>query len=136
LSTHPGHRNIGSGNALQGLSAGAFSAGHRICARHLGRCIASARSGLAVGRKGTPAIFDCLAARRPLTLRNPSTRRRRGTIGAAAAIPALLHPTLMILTRIRRCHGARVLRRSQQAYHPPAIRIDRCRRASSATWWW
>ena len=35
-------------------------------------------------------MFDRLAAHRPPTIRNPSTRTRRVTMGAAAAIPALL----------------------------------------------
>ena len=35
-------------------------------------------------------MFDRLAAHRPPTLRNLSTRTRRVTIGAAAVIPALL----------------------------------------------
>jgi hypothetical protein len=35
-------------------------------------------------------MFDRLAARRPPTLRNPSTRTRRSAIGAAAVVPALL----------------------------------------------
>jgi hypothetical protein len=30
----------------------------------------------------------------------------------------------MILARMRRCHGARVLRSIQQVYHLPAIRIS------------
>jgi hypothetical protein len=40
--------------------------------------------------KGTPAMSDRLAAHRPPPLKNPSARPRRATIGAAAAIPALL----------------------------------------------
>jgi hypothetical protein len=35
-------------------------------------------------------MFDPLAAYRPPSLRNPSTRTRHAAIGAAAAIPALL----------------------------------------------
>jgi hypothetical protein len=35
-------------------------------------------------------MFDRLAAHRPPTIRNLSTRTRRSTIGAAAAIPAVL----------------------------------------------
>ena len=35
-------------------------------------------------------MFDRLAARRPLTLRHPSTRTRRSAIGAAAVMPDLL----------------------------------------------
>ena len=35
-------------------------------------------------------MFDRLAAHRPPTIRNLSTRTRRSTIGAAAVIPALL----------------------------------------------
>jgi len=35
-------------------------------------------------------MSDRLAARRPPTLRNPSTRTRRSAIGAAAVLPALL----------------------------------------------
>ena len=35
-------------------------------------------------------MLDRLAAHRPPTIRNPSTRTRRVTMGAAAAIPALL----------------------------------------------
>ncbi|HEV2258527.1 MAG TPA: hypothetical protein VGS06_35850 [Streptosporangiaceae bacterium] len=35
-------------------------------------------------------MFDRLAARRPPTIRNPSTRTRRSAIGAAAVTPALL----------------------------------------------
>ena len=35
-------------------------------------------------------MFDRLAAHRPPTIRNLSTRTRHSTIGAAAAIPALL----------------------------------------------
>ena len=44
------------------------------------------------------------------------------------------YATSMNRTGFRRRHGARLLR-CIQAYHWPAIRIDRCRCTSSATWW-
>ena len=36
---------------------------------------------------------------------------------------------------MRRCHGARLLRRIQRAQHWPAIRIGRCPSTSPVTWW-
>src|ERR1700759_548612 len=41
-------------------------------------------------KKGTRAMFDRFAARRPPTIRNLSPRTRRFTIGTAAVVPALL----------------------------------------------
>jgi hypothetical protein len=41
----------------------------------------------------------------------------------------------MILTRVRRCHDARLLHRIQQAHHWPTIRIGRCPSTSPVTWW-
>jgi hypothetical protein len=64
------------------LPSGQLIAGHRQINHP--RTLARTR------KKGTPTMFDRLAAYRPPTIRNLPTRTRRSTLGAAAVIPALL----------------------------------------------
>ena len=61
-----------------------------VCCRPGRRPIGHPRPIARTRKKGTPIMSDRLAAHRPPTIRNLSTRIRGFTIGTAAVIPALL----------------------------------------------